>query len=82
MGSIIGRWSKGRRSAASLGALRKHATRSGKTLIGGLGLAREGRSAVREFKELLIDSELKIGLQASPGSKAPSVISEVEFIAE
>jgi hypothetical protein len=47
-----------------------------------LGLAREGRSAVREFKELLIDSELKIGLQASPDSKAPSVISDVEFIAE
>jgi outer membrane protein assembly factor BamB len=54
----------------------------GKTVIEGLDLAREGGSAVREFKEVLIGPELKIGLKASPGSKAPPVISGVEFVAD
>lgn len=54
----------------------------GRTLIEGLDLAREGGSAVREFKGVLIGAELKIGLKASPGSKAPPVISGIEFVAE
>jgi hypothetical protein len=51
-------------------------------MIEGLDLSREGGSAVREFKGVLIGADLKIGLKASPGSKAPPVLSGVEFAAE
>jgi hypothetical protein len=54
----------------------------GRTMIEGLDLSREGGSAVREFKGVLIGADLKIGLKASPGSKAPPVLSGVEFVAE
>ncbi|MBV6501160.1 MAG: Outer membrane protein assembly factor BamB [Prosthecobacter sp.] len=54
----------------------------GRTMIEGLDLAREGGSAVREFKGVLIGTDLKLGLKASPGSKAPPLLSGVEFVAE
>jgi len=54
----------------------------GKTVLENLDLAKEGGSAMREFKGIVIGKDLRLTLQSASGSKAKPVLSGVEFVAE
>jgi hypothetical protein len=54
----------------------------GKAVLKNFDLAKEGGSAVREFKGIVIGKDLRLTLQSAHGSKAKPVLSGVEFVAE
>jgi len=57
-------------------------TLQGKTVLENFDLAKEGGSAVREFKDISVGADLRITLQSAPGSKAKPVLCGVEFAAQ